>query len=103
MAPSATENPPGASGSNKEYSSGNPNLCLPSDVPTGPPIFSDKYEERKYLKHRLAMAFRVFAKFGFSEGVSGHITLRDPVNPQCFWVNPFGRLNEYNSKVTTIF
>ena len=29
-------------------------------------------------------------KYGFDEGVAGHITLRDPVDPTTFWVNPFG-------------
>lgn len=56
----------------------------------GPPKFSDKYEEREYLKGRLALAFRIFGKEGFDEGVAGHITLRDPVKPDHFWVNPFG-------------
>lgn len=55
-----------------------------------PPQFEDKYEEREYLKGRLAAAFRIFGKYGFDEGVAGHITLRDPVDPDCFWVNPFG-------------
>ncbi|KAK5193282.1 hypothetical protein LTR99_006832 [Exophiala xenobiotica] len=55
-----------------------------------PPRFTDKYEEREYLKGRLALAFRIFGKFGFDEGVAGHITLRDPVDPHTFWVNPFG-------------
>lgn len=55
-----------------------------------PPIFEDKYKEREYLKGRLAAAFRIFGKYGFDEGVAGHITLRDPVDPDCFWVNPFG-------------
>ena len=55
-----------------------------------PPVFKDKYEEREYLKGRLAAAFRIFGKLGFDEGVAGHITLRDPVNPSTFWVNPFG-------------
>jgi len=55
-----------------------------------PPRFTDKYEEREYLKGRLALAFRIFGKLGFDEGVAGHITLRDPVDPHTFWVNPFG-------------
>ena len=55
-----------------------------------PPTFDDKYKERDYLKGRLAAAFRIFGKYGFDEGVAGHITLRDPVQPDCFWVNPFG-------------
>ncbi|KAL9127060.1 MAG: hypothetical protein Q9217_003989 [Psora testacea] len=56
----------------------------------GPPKFEDKYEEREYLKGRLAAAFRIFGKYGFDEGVAGHITVRDPVDPSTFWVNPFG-------------
>lgn len=55
-----------------------------------PPEFTDKYEEREYLKGRLAAAFRIFGKYGFDEGVAGHITLRDPVDRKTFWVNPFG-------------
>ena len=42
----------------------------------GPPKFDDPYKERAYLKGRLAAAFRIFGKFGFDEGVAGHITLR---------------------------
>ncbi|KAF2744032.1 class II aldolase/adducin domain-containing protein [Sporormia fimetaria CBS 119925] len=56
----------------------------------GPPKFDDPYKEREYLKGRLAAAFRIFGKYGFDEGVAGHITLRDPVDPTTFWVNPFG-------------
>jgi hypothetical protein len=41
-----------------------------------PPKFDDPYKEREYQKGRLALAFRLFAKFGFDEGVAGHITLR---------------------------
>lgn len=42
----------------------------------GPPKFNDPYKERAYLKGRLAAAFRIFGKYGFDEGVAGHITLR---------------------------
>lgn len=41
----------------------------------GPLKFEDKYEERDHLKGRLATAFRIFGKYGFDEGVAGHITL----------------------------
>ncbi|KAF2233084.1 class II aldolase/adducin domain-containing protein [Viridothelium virens] len=60
------------------------------DAPVRPPKFDNKYEERVYLKERLAAAFRIFGKFGFDEGVAGHITVRDPVERDTFWVNPFG-------------
>lgn len=54
-----------------------------------PPKFSTKSEEREYLKFRLAQAFRIFGHLGYDEGVAGHITCRDPIKPDCFWVNPF--------------
>ncbi len=59
-------------------------------LPLAPPSFETVQEERLYRKQRLAAAFRLFAKFGFSEGVAGHISARDPEKPDHFWVNPFG-------------
>ena len=55
-----------------------------------PPVFDSVDAERKYRKEQLAAGFRLFGKFGFSEGVAGHITVRDPEHPDYFWVNPFG-------------
>ncbi|MFF8278371.1 class II aldolase/adducin family protein [Streptomyces lateritius] len=55
-----------------------------------PPTFDSVEEERRYRKGQLAAGFRIFGRFGFSEGVAGHITVRDPGNPDAFWVNPFG-------------
>jgi hypothetical protein len=56
-----------------------------------PPTFQDKYDERQYQKERLALAFRIFAKLGFDEGVAGHITLRVsiPCFPRSLFVVPF--------------
>jgi len=54
------------------------------------PAFASVDEERRHRKERLAAAFRLFGRFGFDEGVAGHITARDPERPDCFWVNPFG-------------
>lgn len=47
-----------------------------------PPTFTNKLDERKYQKEHLAAAFRVFARQGFDEGVAGHISLRDPIDPR---------------------
>jgi ribulose-5-phosphate 4-epimerase/fuculose-1-phosphate aldolase len=55
-----------------------------------PPVFADVEGERRYRKEQLAAGFRLFGRFGFSEGVAGHITVRDPEHPDRFWVNPFG-------------
>ncbi|OHE96499.1 hypothetical protein CORC01_08262 [Colletotrichum orchidophilum] len=73
-----------------QHRSGDPDLAFQTDDQIYPPKFGDKYEERAYLKHRLTLAFRIFANYGFSEGLAGHITVRDPVDPESFWVNPFG-------------
>src|SRR5947209_5365623 len=48
-------------------------------------------EERRHRKQQLAAAFRLFARFGYDEGVAGHITARDPELADHFWVNPFGK------------
>src|SRR5437773_8604776 len=55
-----------------------------------PPTFDSVEEERLQRKQRLAAAFRLFAHFGYEEGVAGHITARDPELTDHFWVNPFG-------------
>jgi ribulose-5-phosphate 4-epimerase/fuculose-1-phosphate aldolase len=56
------------------------------------PTFDDPIVERRHLKERLAASFRLFGRFGFDEGVAGHITARDPERADHFWVNPF-RMN----------
>ena len=48
-------------------------------------------EELIERKTKLAAALRIFGRFGFDEGVAGHITARDPINEHHFWVNPVGR------------
>src|ERR1700683_684602 len=55
-----------------------------------PPVFATAEEDRSHRKRMLAAAFRLFSRFGFDEGVAGHITARDPERLDHFWVNPFG-------------
>ena len=54
------------------------------------PTFDSIEQERQHRKERLASVFRVFSKFGFEEGLAGHMTARDPELEDHFWVNPFG-------------
>src|SRR5712671_2205196 len=54
------------------------------------PNFDSVDAERLHRKQRLAASFRLFGKFGFDEGIAGHITVRDPEHADRFWVNPFG-------------
>ena len=46
--------------------------------------------QRQYRKERLAVSFRLFARYGYDMGGAGHITARDPEYPDHFWVNPAG-------------
>lgn len=64
-------------------------LKIPQNIPQ-PPEFASMEAERLYRQQRLAAAFRLFAHFGFDQGVAGHITVRDPEHLDHFWVNPFG-------------
>ncbi|MBV2355765.1 class II aldolase/adducin family protein [Streptomyces sp. J2-1] len=65
---------------------------LPTDRLTFamPPTHASVEDERRHRRERLAGALRIFAHAGFEDGVSGHITARDPEYSDCFWVNPFG-------------
>src|SRR4051812_2437350 len=69
---------------------------MPEPIPTDqlqftmPPSHASVEDERRYRKERLAAALRLFGRYGYEEGVSGHITARDPEFTDCFWVNPFG-------------
>ncbi|KAI9811593.1 MAG: hypothetical protein M1827_005342 [Pycnora praestabilis] len=38
----------------------------------------------------MAAAFRYFARQGYVEGMSGHISVRDPERHDAFWMNPLG-------------
>jgi len=68
----------------------------PSPIPTEqlqfamPPIHDSPADERRHRKERLAGALRIFGRLGYEDGVSGHITVRDPEYDDCYWVNPFG-------------
>ncbi|KAJ9295098.1 hypothetical protein DTO271G3_6268 [Paecilomyces variotii] len=55
------------------------------------PKFASLEEERLYRKQHLAAAFRVFADRGFDEGVAGHISVRDPILTDHFWLNPLSQ------------
>ncbi|KAJ5997794.1 hypothetical protein N7522_009454 [Penicillium canescens] len=56
----------------------------------GIPKIDDPYKKRQWQLEHMAGAFRVFARKGFTEGTSGHISVRDPVDPTTFWINPMG-------------
>ena len=65
-------------------------MNAPFETPSRRDLPESIAAQRLHLKQRLAAAFRLFARFGYDEGVAGHITARDPEQPDHFWVNPFG-------------
>ncbi|MFI6580346.1 class II aldolase/adducin family protein [Embleya sp. NPDC050493] len=68
-----------------------PQPVSPADLSFAlPPTFETVEQERRHRKERLTAALRLFGRFGFEEGVAGHITARDPELTDHFWVNPFG-------------
>lgn len=67
----------------KHTDSGNAlNTIVDGDAPVRlheVPTFTDKFEERKWAKQQMAGAFRIFAKLGWADGASGHISLRGQI------------------------
>ncbi|KAJ3538595.1 hypothetical protein NM208_g5835 [Fusarium decemcellulare] len=55
----------------------------------GIPTFTDPFAKRQWIREHMAAAFRFFGRNGYTEGTSGHISVRDPVLPNHFWMNPF--------------
>ncbi|MFE9251314.1 class II aldolase/adducin family protein [Streptomyces sp. NPDC007088] len=65
------------------------------DTVTGPPVpgepdFATHDDARRHRRRRLAAALRLFGEYGYGEGISGHISVRDPEHEDRFWINPFG-------------
>lgn len=54
----------------------------------GTPDFLSLAEKRQRQLEYMAGAFRVFAREGYAEGISGHIGVRDPEHEDHFWINP---------------
>ncbi|MCJ1475356.1 hypothetical protein MMC13_004018 [Lambiella insularis] len=57
---------------------------LPTGIPTHPTFAAHRLWA---LSHTTAL-FRHWARCGYTEGMSGHISLRDPEYPSLFWTNP---------------
>jgi ribulose-5-phosphate 4-epimerase/fuculose-1-phosphate aldolase len=47
-------------------------------------------DERTHRLQRLAAACRIFGRYGFADGVLGHITVRDPEHADLLWMNAYG-------------
>ncbi|CAN5668817.1 class II aldolase/adducin family protein [soil metagenome] len=63
------------------------NALDPSDYE---PEFADPVAQRAHRRHRLALAYRIFGAMGWGSLGDGHISARDPVRPDCFWLGRYG-------------
>lgn len=63
------------------------NISLGPNLP-GIPKFESLAKHRKWIREHMAAAFRVMARQGLTEGLAGHISVRDPGDPTTFWMNP---------------
>ncbi|ABN66787.2 aldolase [Scheffersomyces stipitis CBS 6054] len=70
---------------------GSHNIAKGAAHPYQLPKFTDKVAERKWALQHMAGAFRVFARKGYTEGTAGHISIRDPIDPDTFWINPLAK------------
>lgn len=51
-------------------------VCLPG-IPKHPTFAA----HRQCMLEKMALAFRVFARLGYTDGMAGHISVRDPEKP----------------------
>jgi ribulose-5-phosphate 4-epimerase/fuculose-1-phosphate aldolase len=56
-----------------------------------PRVYDDIEDERRHRKLKLAAAFRLLARFGLTEGIAGHVTVRDPAHDNRYWVNQYAQ------------
>lgn len=60
-----------------------PGLVFPEE-----PHFTSRDQERLSRQKSLVAACRAFALEGFDHGFAGHLTVRDPEQPELYWTNP---------------
>ncbi|KAL3425820.1 arad-like aldolase epimerase [Phlyctema vagabunda] len=60
-------------------------------IQPGIPTFESHAEHRAHILIHTAATFRDFARKGFTEGMSGHISVRDPEFEHYIWMNPLGK------------
>ncbi|KAK3328123.1 class II aldolase/adducin N-terminal [Cercophora scortea] len=66
-------------------------LSLGPNPLTGIPQFTSHQEHREHILLHMAAVFRNWARVGFTEGISGHISVRDPEHAGYIWMNPIGK------------
>ena len=63
-------------------------ICHGDNKLPGIPTFPTFFSHRQWQLEHMAAAFRYFSRHGYVEGMSGHISVRDPEHRNAFWINP---------------
>ncbi|ANB15213.1 aldolase, putative class II aldolase/adducin domain protein, putative [Sugiyamaella lignohabitans] len=92
MSPTTSQN--GNGRGYQVHNQGAQNMTI-GEVPHKIPVFDSgdpksMLAKRKWMLEHMAGAFRVFGAKDYTEGAAGHISIRDPINPDTFWINPLG-------------
>lgn len=94
MAPSATSEIPIET---KKHQAGDTKTLTPlqalshGDIKLAPvPTFPDFATKRQWQLEHMAGAFRHWSREDYIDGLSGHISVRDPEHHDAFWTNPIG-------------
>lgn len=74
-----------------EVVAGEYNLAKGGENPHKIPQFTDMYAKRQWMLEHMAAAFRIFGRKGYAEGSAGHVSIKDPVTPGTFWINPLNK------------
>ncbi|CAK7891955.1 hypothetical protein CAAN1_01S07866 [[Candida] anglica] len=91
MSPTA-QNTAAHTSKNYEFgAAGSHNLAKGLEHPDKIPEFTDLLAKRKWMLQHMAGAFRVFGRKNYTEGSAGHISIKDPVVPGTFWINPLNK------------
>jgi ribulose-5-phosphate 4-epimerase/fuculose-1-phosphate aldolase len=62
----------------------------PLRTDSGEPVFTDAEALRRHRMRRTALAYRLFGAYHWGEQGDGHISARDPVRSDCFWLLRYG-------------
>ena len=90
MSPTSTTQQPVTSRGYEIGTRGSHNIARGGKHPYQLPKFTDK-------KKSVNGCFNIwqlhlgFSRKGYTEGTAGHISIRDPVDPNTFWINPLGK------------
>ncbi|MCB5910256.1 class II aldolase/adducin family protein [Streptomyces pinistramenti] len=63
---------------------------MPTSTPPAASLDAAVVPDQDHVRQSLVEAIHLLAALGYSEGLAGHVSVRDPEDDNAYWVNPFG-------------